>query len=283
MSIRSLENTPIRDARVEHSPANRSEAVVDFSPRRSGQTLEFESPEAIPTEPDGRIPEFVCRETLVFPTDERTSLVTPQGADAAPTVEAYRALRSRLLRLQSARSFRTVAVTSLSRADGKTTTSLNLAHCFAQLENVSVLLIDADLRSRGLTSLLAGLPSAGLHDVIADDLPYSAAVAKMEGTSLYAMGAGTQITSGTELFSSHRWGELMRWASAQFSITIVDTVSMGVPADLDLTLSQCDRMLLVVRSGNARREGLRMATQHLDPNKLAGIVLNGSYGFKPEY
>ena len=277
MSAEKLDNLSTRVAQVEHGAASRSEAVVDLSHRTLGHTR------TVSLESDCVVRGLVCAETLFLPTDERAALVTGHSPQAGAALEAYKGLRTRLLKLRSSQGFRSIAVTSLCHGEGKTTTSLNLAHCFAQLENVSVLLIDADLRRRGLTHLLLGLPCEGIYDVLADDVPYSSAIARAEGTSLYAMGTGRRPASGTELFSSGRWADLMRWASAQFSITVVDTVSMSVPADLDLTLSQCDRTLLVVRSGNTRREDLRTATQHLDPNKLAGIVFNGSHGFKPEY
>src|SRR5579864_131060 len=86
-----------------------------------------------------------------------------QGEGAA---EACRTLRTRLMRLQTAKGIRSIMITSAVPGDGKTLTSLNLALSWARLSNTRVLLIDGDLRSRGLTRLV-GLPDTpGLSEVL---------------------------------------------------------------------------------------------------------------------
>src|SRR5437660_1398035 len=60
--------------------------------------------------------------------------------------ESYRALRTRLLRMQSNSGFRSVVITSAIQGDGKTLTAINLALCCAQLSDMKVLLVDSDLR-----------------------------------------------------------------------------------------------------------------------------------------
>src|SRR5262249_38632323 len=86
-----------------------------------------------------------------------------QGSPTMDSVrECYRGLRPRLLKLQSARSLRSILVTSAAQADGKTMTSLNLALCCAQLHETKVLLVDGDIRSRGLSRALDSPEGYGL-------------------------------------------------------------------------------------------------------------------------
>src|SRR6266571_2617289 len=73
--------------------------------------------------------------------------------------ESYRALRTRLLRARSAQGLRSVVVTSATPGEGKTLTSLNLSLCCAQLHDLRVLLIDADIRTSGLSRTLGFHPS----------------------------------------------------------------------------------------------------------------------------
>jgi len=62
-----------------------------------------------------------------------------------PAEESYRGLRTRLLRMHVEKGIRSIVVTSAVPGEGKTHTSLNLAQYCAQLHDMRVLLIDADV------------------------------------------------------------------------------------------------------------------------------------------
>src|SRR5215469_4162151 len=66
-------------------------------------------------------------------------LLSPGNETTAVALEAYRALRTRLLRAQAAQGLRSVVMTSAMTGEGKTLTTLNLALCCAQLDNYRVL------------------------------------------------------------------------------------------------------------------------------------------------
>ena len=90
-------------------------------------------------------------------------------------MEAYRTLRTRLVKQQTRNGARSLIVTSAAQGEGKTLTTFNLAICYAKIENWPVLVVDADLRTRGL-SILAGDPeSPGLAEILEKDCPYQSA------------------------------------------------------------------------------------------------------------
>src|SRR6058998_288991 len=74
------------------------------------------------------------------------SLLAPASFEA----EQYRALRHLIEQLHKSTGLAIVAVSSPTVADGKTTTSINLAGALAQAPDARVLLIDADLRGAAL-------------------------------------------------------------------------------------------------------------------------------------
>lgn len=211
-----------------------------------------------------------------LPKDSTKPLVTANERCAREALEAYKSLRTRLLKSQAAQGFRSIAITSVGRADGKTLTAFNLAYCCARVENFSVLLIDGDLQSRSLTKLIGGLPSVGLADVMSGTALCEDAIAQTDIPNLHVMGAGTSDAQSSDLFSSEKWSQVIRWSRNHFKMVLVDTLSMGACADFELIAPECDGILLVVRARSTSREALKTAVEQLDPSKLVGVVWNGS-------
>jgi|SRR5271165_400880 len=210
------------------------------------------------------------------PRDTNKPLVTANERYARAALEAYKSLRTRLLRSQASQGFRSVAVTSVGRSEGKTLTAFNLACCCAQIANFPVLLIDGDLRNRSLTKLIGRLPSVGLADAMSGTASCEEAVVRTDVPNLYLMGAGKSDVLPTELFSTETWGEVIRWSRQHFKLVLVDALSMGEFADFELIAPECEGILMVVRARSTNREELKMALEQLDASKLLGIVWNGS-------
>jgi capsular exopolysaccharide synthesis family protein len=213
---------------------------------------------------------------ISLPKDNTKPLVTVNGRHAKEALEAYKSLRTRLLKSQASQGFRSIAVTSVGRSEGKTLTAFNLACCCASVENFSVLLIDGDLRSCSLTNLIGRLPSVGLADVMSSAASCEQAIVRTDVPNLYVMGAGTSKAQPTELFSTERWAQVIRWSRHHFKMVLVDALSIGAFADFELMTPECDGVLVVVRARSTSREALRLAIEQLDANKLIGVVWNGS-------
>ena len=268
-------------AAVESGAVSRPEPVVEFSrkksPSHAGDSLEELSQLARQVE-EQEFPPLRTADLPVIslPRDTNKPLVTSNERYAREALEAYRSLRTRLLKSQANQEFRSVAITSVGRAEGKTLTSFNLACCCAQVDGFSVLLIDGDLRNRSLTKLIGRLPATGLADVMTGTASCEDVIVKTDLPNFYVMGAGSSKVLPTELFSTEMWGQLIRWARQQFKIVLIDALSMGAFADFELMAPECDGVLVVVRARSTPREALRMAMEQLDSAKLVGIVWNGS-------
>src|SRR5215813_395770 len=79
--------------------------------------------------------------------------------------EAYRALRTTLLLSQPGSPPRTLLMTSSLPAEGKTTTTYNLAACFAKF-GTRALALDADLRKPSLHKLTRNSNDQGLSNLL---------------------------------------------------------------------------------------------------------------------
>jgi len=218
-----------------------------------------------------------CRSIRIPRTEEKSFLVTQYNPAMQAAVEAYRTLRTRLVKQQTRTGARTLVVSSASQGEGKTLTAFNLALCYANIQNWPVLLVDADLRTRGLSRLMGDPESPGLARILEDaSCPYQSAVLSTDIPSLYVLPAGETSASPSELFSSSHWKEFMGWAAESFRLVLIDCPPALNLADFELIAAPAESVMLVVRSRKTARESLTRVLAQLDPRKLAGVVFNAA-------
>jgi protein-tyrosine kinase len=199
------------------------------------------------------------------------------GSDALEAAEeSYRGLRTRLMRMRLDRGLRSVVITSSVQGEGKTLTALNLALSCAQLHEMGILLIDGDVRTRGLTRTL-GLPTGpGLSEVLAGECDPAKAILSTDSGNLFVLSSGQASLPPAELFASRHWQELLSWCKESFKLVLVDSPPVLNLADVELITAACDGVLMVVRAKHTRRDVLRNATRQIDAKKLLGVVYNAT-------
>jgi len=190
--------------------------------------------------------------------------------------ESYRVLRTRLLRLKASQGLRSVQLASATAGEGKTMTALNLAVRCANLQDMSVLLVDADIRSKGLTGLLELPPSPGLAEVLCGRTEPEKAILATDATNLYVLPSGASDVAPPELFAGPRWQEFMSWCNKTFKLIIVDSPPMLGLSDSELISAPCDGVLMVIRERQVKRELLEKLARQLDAKKLLGLVYNAA-------
>jgi protein-tyrosine kinase len=221
-----------------------------------------------------------CRGIRLPRTEEKSFLVTQYNPTMQAAVEAYRTLRTRLVKQQTRTGARSLVVSSGSQGEGKTLTAFNLALCYANIQNWPVLLVDADLRTRGLSQLMGDPDSPGLAKVLEENCPYQSAILSTDVPSLYVLPAGEASASPSELFSSAHWKEFMGWAAESFRLVLVDCPPVLNLADFELIAAPAENIMLVVRSRKTARETLAKVLAQVDPRKLAGVVFNAAEELK---
>jgi capsular exopolysaccharide synthesis family protein len=230
-----------------------------------------------------------CRKVEIAGGKDNARLVLQQHDYAQLALEAYRGLRTKLMRVQADLGLRAIAITSSQPGEGKTLTTMNLGLCCSQLPEQRVLLIDADLRTRGLTRLLdqPDTESLGLTDILKDTAKADEAIVSTEQKNLFILPAGSISMPAPEHFTGSRWREFLGWCSETFKVILVDTPPIMAPlADFELINAACDGILLVARAHVGQREALQKTVATLDPKKLLGVIFNAadfaakdSYGY----
>lgn len=190
--------------------------------------------------------------------------------------DSYRALRTRLVRLMTSKDFRSVLISSPAPADGKTLTTMNLGLTFAKLEKQRVLLVDADLHTKGLSKLFEAYSGPSLNDLLQGHAAFESAVRSSDVPNLYVVTVGPESARTGEAFANNRWKEFMRWATESFDVVLVDAPPILALADFELISPGCDGTLLVVRALQTSREMLAKAVKLVDAKKFLGLVFNRS-------
>lgn len=192
--------------------------------------------------------------------------------------EGFRGLRTSLLLSSPDRQPKVIAIVSSVAAEGKTTVSVNLGIAFAQ-RGESVLLIDADLR-RSTMHAQFGLPHSryGTSTVLTQGMNEEAILTPVESLpNLRLMPAGPHPPNPAELLGSKRMAQLLESVAAEYDRVIVDTPPVLSVADSLALANIADAVVLVVRSGIARKKAVLRVRDLLRRanSNIVGAVFNG--------
>ena len=247
--------------------ANGTDLKHLLKPLKEGHNVAFQVAE-------GRLEK--CAKIQIPRSEEKSFLVTQYNPEMQAAVEAYRTLRTRLVKQQTKSGIRSLVVSSAAQGEGKTLTAFNLALCYANIQNWPVLVVDADLRTRGLSRLLGDPESPGLAGILEGACDSASTVLRTDIPGLCVLPAGETNNSASELFSGANWKEFMGWASETFRLVIVDSPPVLNLADFELIMAPCESAMFVVRARRTARESLTKVLAQIDPKKLAGVVFNAA-------
>src|SRR5271167_2858046 len=152
-----------------------------------------------------------CRQLQMPPLKRPILLPDDETSSTHGAFEAYRALRTKLVRFQSSEGIRSVVVTSAEAGEGKTVSVVNLALSLAQLPSQRVLVIDADLRTAGLSTATGAVETPGLAEVLAGQAPFEAALAETNVRNFYIVGAGEAKLPAGDLFAGPKFKDFIGW------------------------------------------------------------------------
>ena len=200
-------------------------------------------------------------------------------------VEALRGLRTSLLLSRGAAPPKAILITSAAEKEGKSTVSLNLAAVLA-LNGSRVLLVDADMRSAGLSSYM-GFPrqsgalsdyaTSGLSEALRGSDDPGVVTPFPELPKLSAIVAGSSPAYPAELLGTERMQELVKTWSASYDYVLMDSPPVLAVTDALILGRLADTTLLVAKHGSSTQRSLERAYQTLHDveGRNVGIVVNG--------
>lgn len=193
--------------------------------------------------------------------------------EADPRAEAYRQLRTNLTFINVDRPLKSIVVTSATAAEGKTTTTINLAMMLAQ-SGAKVCLLDADMRRPSVAAALGVPNDVGLTTVLVGRVSLEQAIQRTGG--IWVLASGAIPPNPSELLGTDSMRSLIDRLEERFDYVLIDTPPL-LPVTDAAVLSACvDGSVLVVRSGKTTTEQVRSASAILvgAKGRVLGTVLN---------
>jgi succinoglycan biosynthesis transport protein ExoP len=169
-----------------------------------------------------------------------------------------------------------ILVTSAMPQEGKTTVSANSALVLAQ-RGSRVLLVDADLRRPAIGRLYGIRSRGGLSTLISgSDKVEDVVLPCPEVPTLWILPAGPIPPQPAELLGSSVMKDLIAHWRDSYDHVIIDTPPCLSVTDAVLLSPEADRVILVARSGQTTKAGLRRACDVLQQvnARVMGVVLN---------
>ena len=174
------------------------------------------------------------------------------------------------------------AVSSPLPAEGKTTTSINLALSFAEA-GYNTLLIEADMRrptmhryiqldrdTQGLSEILSGKAST----ITAKNL--NKVVQKTENKNLSILTSGHVPPNPVELLDSETFRSMIKVFRKSYQYIIIDTPPLLPVSDGAVIAVQTDGVLVVLKAGSTKLGQFKGAIDVLNKVnvKIQGVALN---------
>lgn len=213
-------------------------------------------------------------------------LITTLSDPSSVVSEQYRKLKSGLVRISSDDTFHNlIMVTSSLSGEGKSLTSVNLAVSMAQEFDLTVLLIDADLRRPNIHTLLGFDSSQGLSDCLLSGVDISDVIVKTDIDKLSVIPAGCAVENPLELITSKKMQELMEEIKHRYKdrYVIIDTTPLLPFAESRILAHLVDGIVLVIHEGVTQQATILEAKELLKGCPVLGVVLNDSTTVSKEH
>ncbi|RHH58996.1 CpsD/CapB family tyrosine-protein kinase [Enterococcus casseliflavus] len=197
---------------------------------------------------------------------------------SSPISEQYRTIRTNIQFASSAdKQIKTLVVTSSGPAEGKTTTSVNLAVVFAK-SGQRVLLVDADMRKPTVYKTFNLNNASGLSTVLSTSTSVLEVAQKTVIDNLSVLTSGPKPPNPSELLGSARMNQVIEEAKKLYDVVIFDMPPVVAVTDAQIMASKADGTILVVRENVARKEFLTKARDLLNmvQARIIGVVYNGA-------
>ena len=190
--------------------------------------------------------------------------------------EEFRSLRTRLEQMQSARTVRTVLVTSPGPGEGKSFTAANLALAEAQLPDNPTLLCDFNLRRPTLHSVFGMDRSPGISDCLLGKADLMEAVRRIGDSNLFVLPAGAAVHNPLELLHLKEVARMMDCLRSAFHWILLDSPGLLAASDANVLAALADGIMLVTRIGATTADSMTHAIGSLGPDNILGLVANGT-------
>jgi len=213
--------------------------------------------------------------TVPFDKAARSApLLNVRGGKSRRT-EVFRSLRTNLQFVDVAKPAKVIVVTSSVAAEGKTSTSANLAIVFSEA-GLRVLLIDADLRRPRVSQYLDLEGSVGLSNVLIGQVAIEDVLQVCGRDRLDVLASGLLPPNPSELLGSQNMIDLLNMLRLRYDVILIDAPPLLPVTDAAVASVHADGVVVIVRYGKTTKSQLASAVQSLRAvdARILGAVIN---------
>ncbi|HDY6888475.1 TPA: polysaccharide biosynthesis tyrosine autokinase [Klebsiella pneumoniae] len=201
-------------------------------------------------------------------------LAIENPADLA--VEAIRSLRTSLHFAMMEAKNNVLMISGASPNAGKTFISTNLSATIASTGK-KVLFIDADLRKGYVYKMLGGQNIHGLSDVLSGQSSVESVIERIPSAEFDYIGRGQVPPNPAELLMHRRFETLLKWASDNYELVIIDTPPILAVTDAAIIGRYAGTTLLVARFEENTAKEIAVSVKRFEQSGVLvrGCILNG--------
>ena len=186
---------------------------------------------------------------------------------------AIRQLRTRILFATSEENSRSILITSSMKGEGKTTTSLALAHLMS-LMGRSVVLLDFDPKGAALSEAFGDSDTGGVYELLTGTIGIDEAVRRPEGLEFDAIIA-TEGKDVDDVLTPEGAERLIRELKTRYDTVLVDTPPVLALSDALVVAPLVDAVVFLVAADATTRRSARRSISALNEvgALVSGVVL----------
>lgn len=227
---------------------------------------------------DEDVSDLIVTRTLVTELDpEKLDAERLCAFNGTQGAEAFKVVRTQVLRALTQNHWNSIAVVSPGRGDGKSTVALNLAFAISQDPNYTSLVVDFDLRQPSLCDKLGLVRQGGVERFFEEGFEaVGDLILSVHDPRFAVLPCLKSLANSSELLSSRRCARLVRELKGRYSdrIVLFDLPPLLAGDDVLAFLPLVDAILLVVGEGTTSKRQLVATRQAIGDVPVVGVVLN---------
>lgn len=201
----------------------------------------------------------------------------PFGADQNATTEAFRVLRTNVLSSDGGRTSGAFVVAGPTSGAGASTLSLGLAAAVAE-SGRSVVVVDGDLRNRGVSKRIDMDDAAGLGEALTGSARVSELVLDTDVRGLHVLPAGSASDQSTKLLGGDAMVRIIKELASNFDLVLIDGSPLLAFSDSVVLANATDGVLVVAQANSTTTADIAAAAEKVTTagSQVLGVALTGA-------
>lgn len=198
------------------------------------------------------------------------------GLPDEPNSSQFRILRTQVMHELQEHGWNSLAITAAHSNAGKSLIVANLAVSLSLLTNITVLLVDLDLRKPSIHRYFNLDVKHGIYEHLTQGIPIKDVLVNPGIKRLVVLPGSEPTNSSSELLASQQAQDMLDEIQSRYQSRIIlyDLPPLLGLDDAMVVLPKIDTALLVVEANKTTEAELTQSMQILDDHPFMGIVFN---------